>query len=89
MTPEQKREVFRSLSRLDDIQTGTEFAGAMQVGDRVYWTPDGEAGTILAIDEYIIAIDWDFSGIETYSMCCGAIDRIATREERFACGRKR
>jgi hypothetical protein len=51
----------------------------MVVGDRVYWTTDGEAGTILAIDEYIIAVDCDFSGIETYSMSCGAVERITTR----------
>jgi hypothetical protein len=36
----------------------------MVVGDRVYWTTDGEAGTILAIDEYIIAVDCDFSGMK-------------------------
>jgi hypothetical protein len=61
----------------------------MLVGDVVYWQPDGEAGVILAIDEYIIAIAWDDSGIETYSMCCGAIARITTRDQRFACGYKR
>jgi hypothetical protein len=61
----------------------------MVVGDRVYWTPDGELGTILAIDEFIIAIAWDFSGIETYSMSCGAVDRIAPRTKRFSCEYKR
>jgi hypothetical protein len=61
----------------------------MIVGDRVRWTPDGELGTILAIDEYILAVDWDFSGIETYSMGCGAVDRIEPRTKRFSCGGKR
>jgi hypothetical protein len=66
--------------------TATE---SMVVGDRVYWTPDGELGTIIAIDEYIVAVDWDFSGIETYSMGCGAVDRIAPRTKRFSCEYKR
>jgi hypothetical protein len=61
----------------------------MVVGDRVYWIPDGEAGTVLAIDEYILAVAWDESGVQTYATCCGAVDRIATRDEMFACGRKR
>jgi hypothetical protein len=50
----------------------------MAVGDRVYWT-DGEAGYVLAHDEFIIAIAWEDSGTEVYATCCGAIERIATR----------
>jgi hypothetical protein len=68
------------------MTTATEL---MVVGDRVVWLPDGELGTLIAIDEYIIAVHWDFSGVQTYATCCGAVDRIAPRTKRFSCEYKR
>jgi hypothetical protein len=57
-------------------------------GDRVYWT-DGEAGYVLAHDEFILAVAWDDSGVETYSTACGAVERIVTRDQRFSYRQKR
>jgi hypothetical protein len=62
---------------------------SMRIGDTVYWQPDGECGTVIASDEWILAVDWDESGVQTYATCCGAVERIVTRDSRFACGRKR
>ena len=38
----------------------------MVVGDKVRWSPDGDLGVILAIDEYAITIAWEFYPTETY-----------------------
>jgi hypothetical protein len=89
MTREEKREAFTSLSKRDGIQTGTEFADALTVGDRVYWIPDDEGGTVLDVAADWITIAWDESGVEVYSWGSGAIERIESRAERFSCGSKR
>ena len=64
-------------------------AEPMVVGDRVVWQPDDEGGTVLDIATDWITIAWDESGVEVYSWSSGAIERIESRAERFACGRKR
>ena len=89
------QNAFQLLARRDGICTGQEHADAlsaaepMRTGDRVYWTQDDEGGTVLDITEYAITIDWDCSGIETYALACGAIERIKPRTLRFSCSHKR
>jgi hypothetical protein len=61
----------------------------MVVGDRVYWTPDDEGGTVLDVAADWITIAWDESGVEVYSWSSGAIERIESRTQRFSCGCKR
>jgi hypothetical protein len=95
MTTEEKREAFASLSRNPGIYTGQEYAESltakdpMQVGDRVAWTVDDEPGTIVALTDRAIAIEWDSSGIEWYSCSSGAIERIKPVTQHFSCRFKR
>jgi hypothetical protein len=61
----------------------------MHIGDRVVWTIDGEPGTIVAINDWAIAIRWQESGIEVYSLTSGAIERIQPFAQRSTCRYKR
>ena len=61
----------------------------MQVGDRVAWTIDGEPGTIVALNDSAIAVKWQESGIEVYSLTSGAIERIQPFTQRSPCRFKR
>ncbi len=61
----------------------------MQIGDRVAWGPDGEPGTIVALNDSAIAISWQESGIEWYSLSSGAIERIQPFTQRSTCRFKR
>ena len=63
-------------------RTGQDYADSllnkdrMQVGDLLEWTIDGEPGTILALSDLAIAIQWEETGIEWYSFWSGALARI-------------
>jgi hypothetical protein len=61
----------------------------MQVGDRVAWTVDGEPGTIVGLDDSSIAVRWQESGIEVYSLTSGAFERIQPFTKRCTCRFKR
>jgi hypothetical protein len=55
----------------------------------VAWVPDGEPGTIIAINDSAIAIRWQETGIEWYSFASGAIERIQPFTQRSTCRFKR
>jgi hypothetical protein len=82
MTNEEKRAAFHRLSHTPGIRTGQDYADSllnkdrMQVGDLLEWTIDGEPGTILALSDLAIAIQWEKTGIEWYSVWSGALARI-------------
>ena len=70
MTNEEKRAAFQRLSHTPGIRSGQDCADSllnkdrMQVGDLLEWTIDGEPGTILALSDLAIAIQWEETGIE-------------------------
>jgi hypothetical protein len=61
----------------------------MHVGDRVAWTVDGEPGIIVGLDDSLIAVRWQESGIEVYSLTSGAFERIQPFAKRCTCRFKR
>lgn len=47
-----------------------------EVGDRVRWRPDQEPGTVVAVNEYALAVAWDMTGTEFYPAWSLATERI-------------
>ncbi len=80
MTTDDKRAAFQRLAHSPAIHTAQEYADTlserpeptMQIGDRVVWTIDGEPGTVVALNDSLIAVRWQESGIEVYSLTSGA-----------------